>query len=97
MGFIIGLLAGVLGSLVAGRVIQGFTQQVVSADSGDFDQHRVPSRNQQRDKWKCRRILFEQRREHVGFHVMNAHRRYVESERQRAPDEAPVFQSVWLW
>ena len=59
-------------------IVERIAEQRVAADRLDLDQHRMTARDEQRDERRLRRIGFEQRRQEMTFHVMDADRRQIE-------------------
>ncbi len=75
-----------LGGLVeglAGGIVQGFAQQLVIADAAHIHQLRMAARHQQCHERRLRRVLFQQRRQQMPFHVVHADGRHFQRERQR--------------
>ena len=76
-----------LGRLVeglAGRVVDGFAEQLVTTDPVHAHQLRMAARHQQRDKRKLGRVGAEKWRQQVAFQVMHAHCRLAQRGGQRA-------------
>lgn len=75
-----------LGGLVesfTGSVVQRLAEQLVLADAIDAHQLSVPTRNQQSDERKGRRLLFQHRCQQVTFHMVHTDGRHAPGKSQR--------------
>ena len=86
-----------LGDLVegfAGGVVERFPEHLVAPDAIGADQLAVAARNQQGEKGKRQPAAFEQRREQMPLHVVDAEGGDAKPLRQRAPDGSPHEQGA---